>query len=571
LAAALLLGLSTFWPAAADPLTVADRARAARGEPLDVIVEFQPGTGNAAARAQVFSAVKRAYAAAVARADAAQVRDYARLPLSQWQLRSSAALERVERHPLVRRVHRDPRLRPNSVSGLAFIGQPAAVATGATGAGTTIAVIDGGLGDNYKVYADFGPCTSPGSPTATCRVPYNRVYYPGQSTETQHGTNVAAIALGVAPGARLANFDVFDGDVTYGSVVLDAMDRILSIRAQYNIVAVNLSLGTGSVNTTPCTGSLFTAAVAELSAAGVQAVASAGNQGAKNGLDDPACVPGVVSVGAVYNDSYGPRSWVAPRAPGGTCTDGTAPDIVACFSQGADYLTLLAPGSFIAAPDTSFTITGTSQAAPHASGVLALLRERYPAESMAQSLLRLKLGGRSVTDPANGIPTPRIDALDALTLGTALTLAGDGPENAVAGTNGTFSFQVANQGPLAATNGRLRFTLPTGATFQSASTGCELASDVVTCSFTSLAAGSTLQFSVNLNWTVSGPVTASAGIDADQANTSPLSVVSFATSTTDGGSGEGPLPLWTWVLAALGLGLLAQRGGLLRPHDRLSR
>jgi hypothetical protein len=164
-------------------------------------------------RSQGYAATKSRVMAGVAGSDAARVRDYQHFPLALWRISSIAALNRLEAYPGVQAVHQNSVLRPVSVSDLGFINQPQAAAAGATGAGTTIAVIDGGLGTNYLNFPDFGTCTAVNTPASTCRVVFNEDLYTGTlaSTETTHGTNVSAIALGVALGAHLAMFDVFQG------------------------------------------------------------------------------------------------------------------------------------------------------------------------------------------------------------------------------------------------------------------------------------------------------------------------------------------------------------------------
>jgi hypothetical protein len=114
----------------------------------------------------------------------------------------------LETNQAVRLVHENILRHPVSVSDLGFINQPPAAVQGATGAGTTIAVIDGDLGSNYLQYQDFGTHTGIATPADTCRVAFNQDVYPGASSQTTHGNNVAAIALGVAPGAKIAMFDV---------------------------------------------------------------------------------------------------------------------------------------------------------------------------------------------------------------------------------------------------------------------------------------------------------------------------------------------------------------------------
>jgi len=374
-----------------------------------------------ALRARGYAAVKSRVESAAGGADAVRVLDYSHLPLSVWRLSSLAALARLQAHPAVRRVHENILLRPVSVSDLAFIDQPQTAAAGAKGAGTTVAVIDGGLGNNYLSYSDFGTCSAVNTPPSTCRVVYNQDFYPGASTVTAHGTNVSAIALGVAPGAKLAMYDVFNGSTASSADVLTAMNSAIGSQAAYNIVAINMSLGDGTSHATQCQSSAFKTAVTNARNAGILTVVAAGNNGSKSGLAEPACVPGVVSVGAVYDAAYGSVSW------GSLCTDSSAADKPTCFSQSASYLSLLAPGTFVSAPSSAFQLSGTSPATPHAAGAVAVLRALYPAESLDQTLQRLTSTGTLDADPGNGLTVPRLNLFAASGIAAGPNDNGDGP------------------------------------------------------------------------------------------------------------------------------------------------
>lgn len=560
--------------AAAAPLGANARAALAAGKPVSVLVEYDSSAADRsiamsrAARhlmrddADLSLQRQRAYGALKSSAEpsliaqgAVKERDYAHLPLTLWRIASLTALSRLEQLPPIKMVHENTLLRPVSVSDLGFISQPQAAAEGGTGAGTTIAVIDGGLGSNYLNFSDFGTCTDVGQPAATCRVVYDQDFYTGTaaSTETVHGTNVSAIALGVATQAKLAMFDVFSGASAKSSDVLSAIDSSISLQATYNIVAINMSLGDGTSNPSQCTSSVYRSAAASAAAAGITLVAAAGNSGSKSGLGNPACTPGVVSVGAVYDAGYGTIEWDASADAEGACTDVSAADLVTCFSQSAGYLTVLAPGTFVDAPNSSFQQSGTSQATPHISGSIAVLRARYPAEPLAQTVQRLQTTGPQDIDPANGMASHRLNLLAAVNQGTALSLSGTGTSTAVLGAKATYTLTASNAGPLIATNVRIVNTLPAGAQFVSASSGCSFASGTVTCSAADLAADANITFTITVLWTSSGPVYDAFGLTADQTNTAPASqqrlVFGVATSGMDDGS-DAPMPLWAQALLA---------------------
>jgi uncharacterized repeat protein (TIGR01451 family) len=569
--------------AQAMPLSSQARSRLASGQATLVIVEVDSTATDRAAdaerarrhlthddaailamRSRGYAASKAAVAAGVAGRDATRVRDYTHFPLAVWRLSSIDALSRLEAYPEVRVVHQNISLRPVSVSDLPFINQPQAAAEGATGAGTTIAVIDGGLVSNFTAYSDFGTCTGVGTP-ATCRVVFNQDDYSGSqaSTETTHGTNVSAIALGVAPGAKLAMFNVFEGASASSGDIIAALDAIIDDRATYNIVAVNLSLGDGTSNSSQCGSSVFAEPLAATLSAGVQPVIAAGNNGSKTGLSDPACVSGVISVGAVYDASYGTVTWETSVDPVGTCTDASAADHVTCFSQSASYLSMLAPGTFVNAPTSAFQQSGTSQATPHISGSVAVLHARYPAETFSETLQRMQLSGVSDTDSANGRATPRLNLQAAVNLCTVVALSGSGPTQAVSGQKGTYSITVTNSGPIAATNVSVNDTLPAFATLTSASSGCTLntSSSTVNCSIGTLAAGASITLTLTVTWTGNGSVYDAAVVKTDQINSSTQGVIQFGTPPAPQQvmSGDAPLPLWAYALLGVAFVGLASR------------
>jgi subtilisin family serine protease len=191
--------------------------------------------------------------------------------------------------------------------------------------------------------------------------------------------------------------------------LLDAIDWVLANHSTYNIQTVNLSLGDSGLFTTPCSKvalNPFLLPITDLRDIGITVVASSGNNGYVNGVSMPACTPGVISVGAVYDADVGSRTWSA-------CSDAaSAADQVTCFSNSAYFLSTLAPGALITAG--GYNATGTSQAGPHVAGAAAVLAAAQPLFSPDEIANRLTSTGVTVIDGRNGLQLPRLDLAAAL-------------------------------------------------------------------------------------------------------------------------------------------------------------
>jgi subtilisin family serine protease len=408
--------------AVAAPASVEQALRA--GQPQRLILLLDDGPA-AAARHQAASlsageatdaataALERSKEGLLAAVDGAEVEvlhRYPSLPALHVEVRTPAALARLLLRGEVLRAVEDAPQEAFLAQSLPLIHQPAAAANGALGQGTAVAVLDTGV--DYT-RADFGSCGAPGA--SGCRVAYAQDFAPsdGALDANGHGTNVAAIVAGVAPGAAILALDVFNGDYAYSSDILAAIDWCVRNQATYQIVALNMSLGSGGA-TAPCGSDVFAGAIRTARAAGILTVAASGNNGYTNRISSPACAPDAVSVGAVYDSAMGGLSYSA-------CTDATtAADKVTCFSNSASFLTVLAPGALITAG--GYTMAGTSQASPHVAGAVAVYRSAEPAATPDQVVAFLR-GGAAVTDARNRITTPRVDLAAVPVPGCALSLS----------------------------------------------------------------------------------------------------------------------------------------------------
>lgn len=338
--------------------------------------------------------------------------DYKNLPLLHVRTRSALLVRALKRLPGVIAIHKNMKLHLFLKQSAPLIQQDKSQTLGVVGQGVSVAVLDTGV--DYTRSA-FGSCTAPSVP-AGCRVVLEKeiAINDGQLDANGHGTNVAGIVAGIATGTSIVAYDVFDGASASLSDITKAIDDVVSIKDTYNIVAINLSLG-GSTFQDPCSGpparnNYFQASIDAARNNGILTVAATGNSGESNAIAIPACTPGVVSVGAVYDSNVGSNSWWLDAQHTSLCTDSTtSADKIACFSNSAYFLTLLAPGAFISA--AGITFAGTSQATPHVSGAVAVLRAAYPADTLDETVSRLTSKGLAITDSRNGIIKPRLDLL----------------------------------------------------------------------------------------------------------------------------------------------------------------
>jgi len=323
--------------------------------------------------------------------------------------------------PRVERVRPNGRVRALDLEGEALTKVPELRAGGLGGDGVTVAVVDTGI--------DY---THPELPLGTKTVNlYDAIDHDGDAMDgVGHGTSVAGIVAGletgVARGAKVAAVRVLDnrGEGT-DAQVLEGLDAVLGSLAAGNphgIRVVNMSLG-GYLDDTmpPDPGSCdvqapdYKAAIDLLSQAGVLVVAASGNGGCTTGVVLPACVSNALAVGAVYDAAVSSISFGSGQCLPSGCSDAApAAEGVACYSDSGDRLDVLAPSHCARAPRRGggyvSCFGGTSAAAPHASGIAALLFGAEPARGPSEVKAAMRGTGTPVTDPRNGVTRNRLDA-----------------------------------------------------------------------------------------------------------------------------------------------------------------
>jgi hypothetical protein len=232
----------------------------------------------------------------------------------------------------------------------------------------------------------------------------------------KHGTAVANTVAMTAPGAYLDLYQVYD-DKGVGTTqyLLDAISFAISNRVPSSgsprppLVALNISSETtGSKYTAVCTQSAFYKPFSTLLANNIVPVVASGNSGYTNGVSEPGCVAGGITVGATTDSSTSPLSY--GLTSGGSCSDpALAANQVPCFSNThPTMVTMLAPGVQIGQTTpviagnaaTTLVMSGTSLAAPHVAGAVAILKapDLFPSMAASQVISVLSKNGDPVTD-----------------------------------------------------------------------------------------------------------------------------------------------------------------------------
>jgi uncharacterized repeat protein (TIGR01451 family) len=285
-------------------------------------------------------------------------------------------------------------------------------ALGLDGSGVTVAVMDTGvdwqhpaLQAQYRGAKPGGLAVHAGNWLCTTDEGY---LYPVDGSG--HGTHVAGtavgredavgIVVGVAPGARwIAVKMLNDAGYGYDSWIHAAFEWLM---APDGDPALAPDIVNGSWGSRNDEDEVFRSDLQALRAAGIVPVFSAGNEGPyHSSLRSPASYPEAIAVGATDDldqvtdfSSHGPSPW-----------DEVKPEVVA-------------PGILIrsALPGGTYGVKqGTSMAAPHVAGVVALMLQADPTLTVAEieEILSSSAVPLGETIPNNASGWGRVDAYEA--------------------------------------------------------------------------------------------------------------------------------------------------------------
>ncbi|MDX1615254.1 MAG: S8 family serine peptidase [Candidatus Promineifilaceae bacterium] len=278
---------------------------------------------------------------------------------------------------------------------------------GVTGEGVTIAIMDTGadwrhpaLKANYRGVAEAGGVSHAGHWFDAVEQTPAPIDPHGHGTHVT-GTTVGMNGIGVAPGAQWIAVRMLDRyGFGYTSDILLAFQWLLAPNGD---VSLSPDIVNGSWSGAPQYAE-FKPAIAALRAAGIIPVFAAGNSGPEQGsVGSPAAYDETVAIGA--SDDKDEAAWFSARGPS-LWAEGVKPDFVA---PGTAVLSSL-PG------DEYGRLNGTSMAAPHASGILALLKAADPQATTAELLDYLRQTAHPIGNPVpnNDTGWGRLDAYAAV-------------------------------------------------------------------------------------------------------------------------------------------------------------
>jgi subtilisin family serine protease len=319
------------------------------------------------------------------------------------------SLERLRAVDGVARVYPTAAYAASLSQSPAAIGAPAlwGADLATSGRGVKIAILDDGIDQRHPFFNPAGLQPPAGFPKGDTSFTSGKVIvaraFPARSTRwrnarlpfdsvfSQHGTHVAGIAAGdhatratggrgsvsgVAPQAYIGNYKVLTVPTTDYGLNGNSPEIAAAIEAAVRdgMDVINLSLGQPEIEPSR---DIVARALDGAADAGVVPVVAAGNdffEYGRGSISSPATSAKAITVGAVgLNRSAAIIADFSSSGPT-PLSWRLKPDVTA---PGINILSSVPPNGF-----TPFS--GTSMAAPHAAGAVALLRQRHPTWTVAQ-------------------------------------------------------------------------------------------------------------------------------------------------------------------------------------------
>ncbi|MGB3210822.1 MAG: S8 family serine peptidase [Desulforhopalus sp.] len=300
-------------------------------------------------------------------------------------------------------------------------------AQGFQGQGVVVASMDSGVDYNHTELAGNwrGGTNSWYDPHGQHILPYDADGHGTQSMGIMVGQNLGITTIGMAPQAQWIAVKIFDdngealsSDIHAGFQWLLDPDENPATDDAPDVV----NNSWGFPETINSCNTEFQPDIQTLRDLGISVVFSAGNQGGASSSISPANNPGAFSVGAV--DQAGIITSFSNQGPSACEPGGIYPGVVA-----PGYLVNTADLTFGGVfPDNFTEVTGTSFAAPHVSGAIALLLSSNPdltptdlETAITQSSLDLGVSGG---DHVYGYGL--VNVADALAFTQCTDIDGDG-------------------------------------------------------------------------------------------------------------------------------------------------